>query len=68
MSHITEQAEELRQKAISLLLQEREAIEQKLAQLAYDGAQKEPKRRCSNCGSADHNARRCPEDKKPEIP
>ncbi len=60
MSHVTEQAEELRQKAIALLLQEREAIDQKLTQLAYNSGPRELKRSCSNCGATDHNARRCP--------
>jgi hypothetical protein len=61
MSHITEQAEELRQKAIALLLQEREAIDQKLAQFGFAGAaSKEVRRSCSVCGAPDHNARRCP--------
>ena len=63
---ILEQAEELRQKAIVLLLQERETVDQKLAQLGHDGAPREPKRACSVCGAADHNARRCPKNKAPE--
>jgi hypothetical protein len=62
MSHVTEQAEELRRKAIALLVEEREAIDQKLAQLGHDGAPREPKRSCSHCGAADHNARRCPKN------
>jgi hypothetical protein len=57
---ILDQAEELRQKAITLLVQERDAVDQKLAQLGYDRAPKEVKRLCSLCGEADHNARRCP--------
>jgi hypothetical protein len=60
---ILEQAEEFRQKAITLLQQEREAIDQKLAQLGHDGAPREAKRSCSVCGAADHNARRCPTNK-----
>jgi ribosomal protein S27AE len=63
---ILDQAEELRQKAIALLVQERQAIDQKLSQLGYDGAPRELKRSCSNCGAADHNARRCPKDKTTE--
>ena len=49
-----------------LLLQEREAIDEKLGQLGYDGVPKEVKRSCSICGAADHNARRCPKKKAPE--
>jgi len=61
MSTIIEQAEILRQQAIALLLQERETINRKLEQLGHDGAAPEKKSRtCSNCGAADHNARRCP--------
>jgi len=64
---ILDQAEELRQKAITLLLQEREAIDQKLAQFGFTGATpKEAKRSCSVCGAADHNARRCQKSKAPE--
>ena len=58
MSHTIEQAEELRQKAISLLLQERETIDQKLQQLGH-GTEAKKVRACSKCGSADHNARSC---------
>jgi hypothetical protein len=64
--NIVDQAEELRQKAITLLVQEREAIDQKLVQLGFDGSLKEAKRSCSICGAADHNARRCPKNKVPE--
>jgi hypothetical protein len=63
---ILEQAEELRQKAIVLLQQERDAIDQKLAQLGHDGTARETKRSCSICGAADHNARRCSKNKAPE--
>jgi len=56
---ILDQAEELRQKAITLLLQECEAIDEKLVQMGYDGQPRETKRSCSNCGATDHNARRC---------
>jgi hypothetical protein len=63
---ILEQAEEFRQKAITLLQQEREAIDQKLAQLGHDGMPREAKRSCSICGAADHNARRCSKNKAPD--
>jgi hypothetical protein len=65
---ILDQAEELRQKAITLLVQEREAIDQKLTQLGYDGAPKQTKRSCSVCGAADHNVRRCPKRDAAESP
>jgi hypothetical protein len=59
---ILEQAEQLRQQAISLLIQERETIEEKLNQLGANG-QPSPGakkvRACSKCGSADHNSRTC---------
>ena len=65
MSHITEQADELRKHAIELLITERAAIDERLAMLGYDGAElpnSTPGKRksCSVCGSAEHNARRCP--------
>jgi hypothetical protein len=63
---ILEQAEELRQKAITLLQQERDVIDQKLVQLGHDGTPREPKRACSVCGAADHNARRCYKNKPAE--
>jgi len=63
MSQIIQQAEELRQQAIALLVQERETLDEKLAQLGYDGTSKEVKRSCSICGGADHNARRCKKSK-----
>jgi hypothetical protein len=58
-----EQAELLRQQAISLLLQERETLDQKLGQLGYGGTPKEVKRTCSKCGAADHNSRSCPQNR-----
>jgi hypothetical protein len=62
-----EQVEELRNQAISLLVAERETIDQKLQQLGADLTQPatschnltKKARACSKCGSADHNARRC---------
>jgi hypothetical protein len=63
MSQITDQAEELRQRAIALLMQEQEAIDEKLSQLGHDGHRPASKRSCSTCGAADHNARRCPKGK-----
>ena len=61
---IIDQAEQLRQQAISLLLQERGTIEQKLNQLGYDGETGEIKNRkpttCSRCGQGGHTIRTCP--------
>ena len=64
---IIDQAEQLRQQAIALLLQERGTIEQKLSQLAYDGAASEIKIRkpktCGRCGQEGHTMRTCPTTK-----
>ncbi len=64
MSHTTEQADELRKRAIEILLVERTAIDERLTMLSYDGAISPnaalgKRRACGICGSADHNARRC---------
>jgi hypothetical protein len=62
MSTILEQAEQYRQQAIALLIQERETIDQKLNQLGANGDNSpaaKKVRACSKCGSADHNARTC---------
>jgi len=60
MSEILDQAEELRGKAIALLLAERQAIDRMLALLGHDGASPaapaKPKT-CAVCGSPEHNAR-----------
>jgi len=62
--NIIDQAEQLRQQAISLLLQERGTIEQKLSQLGYDGVTNEIKSRkpttCGRCGQEGHSVRTCP--------
>jgi hypothetical protein len=66
MSHIIEQAEELRARAITLLLMERSAIDEQLGLLGHDGtaAAKQPKQKvCGTCGDASHNARTCPNKK-----
>ncbi len=61
MSPSIEQAEALRQQAITILVADKTAIEQKLSQLGYDGTAGVPKKKvCSLCQSADHNARTCP--------
>ena len=60
---ILDQAESLRQQAISLLLQERGTIEQKLNQMGYDGEPGEIKSRkpksCGRCGQEGHTMRTC---------
>jgi hypothetical protein len=60
---ILDQAEQLRQQAISLLLQERGMIEQKLTQLGYDGAAgqttKRKQKSCGRCGQEGHTMRTC---------
>jgi hypothetical protein len=44
MSQTTEQAEEFRVKAISILLAERQQIDDTLASLSYSGTQPQPKK------------------------
>lgn len=65
--NIVDQAEQLRQQAISLLLQERETIDQKLNQLGHNGAAGEIKNRkpnaCGRCGQEGHTVRTCPTPK-----
>ena len=56
---ILEQAEELRQKAIALLVQERETINQKLNQLGYEGTEKGSRKKCGRCGQEGHSVRTC---------
>lgn len=61
MTQSIDQAEALRRQAIALLIADRTAIEEKLAQLGYDGQTPTQKKKvCSLCQSADHNARTCP--------
>jgi len=59
-----EQAEQLRQEAIVLLLHERQAIDEKLQQLGHNGEPIENKERkqkaCRRCGQAGHTIRTCP--------
>jgi len=58
-----EQAEELRQKALALLLGERQAIDDKLAMLGHDGTAKPVTRKpttCAKCGEVGHTVRTCP--------
>ena len=62
MSDVLNQAEELRQKMINLLLAERQAIDEKLALVGYENGRPSLRRSkaCSTCGSPEHNARTCP--------
>ena len=60
-----EQAEQLRQQAIDLLLGERTLIDEKLATLGHDGTGSGEIRRaasksCGKCGESGHNSRKCP--------
>ena len=73
MSHVIDHAEELRKRAIDILVTERTAIDERLAVLGYDRAEapcatSNKRRACSLCGSADHNARRCPRSNAPASP
>jgi hypothetical protein len=61
---ILDQAEQLRQQAISLLLKERGMIEEKLTQLGYDGEAEIKTRKpktCGRCGQEGHTMRTCSE-------
>ncbi len=68
MSDILNQVEDLRQKAISILLAERQAIDEKLALVGYTANGQMPKKTkaCSICGSLEHNARTCSQAKTQE--
>jgi hypothetical protein len=68
MSQIIDQAEALRQQAISLLMVERQTIDQKLAMLGADATSpvSSPSspgrpRACGKCGLLGHNAKTCKE-------
>ena len=65
MSETIQQADELRGRAVALLLTERTAIDERLKLFGYDGTvpttQPKPKS-CSVCGGAGHTSRNC--DKK----
>ena len=68
MSEVLNEAEGLRQKMIALLLAERQAIDEKLALVGYDGVAALPRKAkvCSLCGSSEHNARTCDQRRQPE--
>jgi hypothetical protein len=65
MSETIQQAEELRSRAIGVLLAERTAIDERLRLFGYDGTTAiQPKQKvCSVCGDSAHNARTCPKKK-----
>ena len=67
MSHALDQADELCKRAIETLLTERAAIDERLVMLSYaatgaPNSAPSKRRVCGICGSADHNARRCPKN------
>ena len=68
MSVLTE-SEDLRQKAIALLVEERTAIEEQLARLGYDGAAptSAKPRACGKCGEIGHTARTCTKTEAPRV-
>lgn len=71
MSETIQQADELRSRAIGLLLSERNAIDERLRLFGYDGAASvtEPKQKvCSVCSQPSHTARTCPNKKGAEAP
>lgn len=69
MSTTIEQADELRSRAITLLLTERTAIDERLKLLGYGGTTPTSKQKvCSVCGDSSNNARRCPNKKGAEAP
>jgi hypothetical protein len=69
MSETIENADRLRQQAINLLLEERNAIDERLRFFSYDGVAPIPKQKvCSVCGDGSHNARTCPNKKGAEAP
>src|SRR5450755_3743105 len=65
MSEVMNQAEELRQKMIALLVAERQAIDEKLVQIGCGASPQAAKKSkaCSICGSGEHNARTCDQRK-----
>jgi hypothetical protein len=64
MSTILDQADDLRKQAISILVTERTAIDERLALLGYDGAAPVTRQKaCRVCGDTAHNARTCPNKK-----
>jgi hypothetical protein len=61
---ILDQAEQLRQQALSLLIQERETIDQKITQLGgaenrTDVKKDRKQKTCGQCGEVGHTIRTC---------
>jgi len=69
MSEAIQQADELRSRAIGLLLTERTAIDERLKLFGYDGTEPATRqtkaRTCSKCGQEGHNAKGCPSSTTP---
>jgi hypothetical protein len=69
LSIATDQADDLRNQAISILLAERELIDAKLASLSYDGTAptKKPQKPklCGICQQGNHTSKTCP--KRPDA-
>lgn len=63
MSETIQQADELRSRAIGLLLAERTAIDERLRLFGHDGATpiQSKLKACRTCGDYSHNARTCPQ-------
>jgi hypothetical protein len=69
MSETIQQVDELRSRAIGLLLAERSVIDERLRLFGYDGTMPVSKQKvCSLCGDGSHNARTCPNKKGAEAP
>jgi hypothetical protein len=62
MNTVLEEAECLRQQALALLIQEREAINLKIAQLGGESEVKKDRKKssCGKCGAEGHTSRTCP--------
>lgn len=62
MTEAVKRAEEMRQGAIALLLEEKGEIESQLARLGFDGAVTPPRKEktCKKCGAVGHMAKTCP--------
>jgi hypothetical protein len=71
MTEAIKRAEELRQNAIALLLEEKLAVEEKLAQFGWENGTPAPKKgrvkTCSLCSGENHTAPTCPTKAKDPI-
>jgi hypothetical protein len=69
MSTIIESAEAKRREAIQILVAERQAIDEALTRLGYDGTEVKKDRKqltCGRCGANGHTARTCPTPPEPQ--